>query len=95
MDENFTIAWLGPLLFQKLPQLNLPGSKDTVALSHGGWRVTARSQMPSWIDPEDKSFLHCGDKNILPVTTRSATQEPPFQLHTWVLSSLAQAIRHV
>lgn len=51
--------------------------------------------MPSWIDLEAESFLHCGDKNILLVTTRSATQEPPCQLHTWVLSSLAQAICHV
>lgn len=51
--------------------------------------------MPSWIDLEAESFLHCGDKNILPVTTTSATQEPPCQLHSWVLSSLAQAICHV
>lgn len=66
---------------------HLVRSKDTVALSHRGWRVTDRNQVPSWVDPEAKSFLHCGDKNILPVTVTSATQDSPCQLHTWVLSS--------
>lgn len=86
---------LGPGCAQTDHGCHLVQSKDTVASSHGGWRVTAGNQMPTWIDPEAKSFLHCGDKNILPVTMTSVTQEPPCQLHTWVLSSLARAICHV